>query len=195
MCVYHSPFSLSFKHDGHIFEPELFDIYLSYCQKSTSIVKTQSKYIPGSSSFGDSEYYSILAPSESLLSGLNPLPPDWAHIDPTSSTIVAASASAAQDSSTLQVRVADIIISYVHMFGCEFFLWVNLCSFIFITWLATLKKIYILHVQKYFTGLIFKMIDELRFYVEITLTTKCGTVTMLWIQKITTITLGTMHIH
>ena len=96
--------SSSFKHDGHIFEPELFDIYLSYCQKSTSIVKTQGKYIPGSSSYVDSEYYSILPPGSVMPSDLNPLPPDWAHIDPTSSTIAAASASAAQDSSTLQVR-------------------------------------------------------------------------------------------
>ena len=100
LCQHHS-----FKHDGHIFEPELFDIYLSYCQKSTSIVKTQPKYIPGASSYMDSEYYSVLPP-DSVISGLNPLPPDWSHIDPTSSTIVAASASAAQDSSTLQV-IAD----------------------------------------------------------------------------------------
>lgn len=95
----------SFKNDGHIFEPELFDIYLSYCQKSTSIVKTQAKYIPGSSSYMDSEYYGILPP-DSVVTSLNQLPPDWSHIDPTSSTIAAASASAAQDSSTLQV-IAD----------------------------------------------------------------------------------------
>lgn len=94
----------SFKNDGHVFEPELFDIYLSYCQKSTSIVKTQSKFVPGSS-YMDSEYLGLLPP-ESIASSLNQLPPDWSHIDPTSSTIMAASASAAQDSSTLQV-IAD----------------------------------------------------------------------------------------
>ena len=53
----------------------------------------------------DSEYLGILPP-DSIVSSLNQLPSDWSHIDPTSSTIAAASASAAQDSSTLQV-IAD----------------------------------------------------------------------------------------
>ena len=37
--------SCSFKHEGSIFEPELFDIYLSYCQKSTPVVKIQQKVL------------------------------------------------------------------------------------------------------------------------------------------------------
>lgn len=33
----------SFKHEGSVFEPELFDIYLSYCQKSSSVITKSAK--------------------------------------------------------------------------------------------------------------------------------------------------------
>lgn len=38
-------FPTSFKHEGSVFEPELFDIYLSYCQKSSSVM-AKSKTVP-----------------------------------------------------------------------------------------------------------------------------------------------------
>lgn len=38
----------SFRHESSVFEPELFDIYLSYCQKSSSVT-TKSKSLSGSS--------------------------------------------------------------------------------------------------------------------------------------------------
>ena len=42
-------FTYSFKQEGSIFEPELYDIYLSYCQKGAS--KTQQRVLQGSHTF------------------------------------------------------------------------------------------------------------------------------------------------
>lgn len=36
----------SFKHEGSVFEPELFDIYLSYCQKSSSVLAKSKTTVP-----------------------------------------------------------------------------------------------------------------------------------------------------
>lgn len=53
----------SFRHEGSIFEPELFDIYLSYCQKSSSVMTKSKSILPGTlqSSFNVSNFTSSLA--------------------------------------------------------------------------------------------------------------------------------------
>ena len=47
------PFPCSFKHESSVFEPELFDIYLSYCQKSNSAASYKSRpSLPSGSTLG-----------------------------------------------------------------------------------------------------------------------------------------------